>query len=555
MTIRPSVGGRFYRASRQFAGVLGLSTLLGVPMPAPAQNVPEALRDADLLTRPASRFRQPRNRPAPRMIRLKAQCSRHRIDGQAVLLRSYEGKVTGPTLRVRPGQTLRVRLENRLPAGETECGRSPAPAEVHSAEPHQDPNVPHGFNATNLHTHGLHVSPKGNSDNVLIEIEPGEDFEFAFALPANHPPGTFWYHAHKHGSTAVQLGNGMAGALIVEGGLDDVPAIRQADERIFVFQQIPFSRKPGDTRATVTWEDMRFDDFSRHTTVNGKVKPRIEMLTGEVERWRLVHAGIKEMLDLRLLDAAGVAQDLHVIAVDGLATGRMDVPADKKIHLGPGYRADILFKAPAAGTYLLVKEKESAANALKGKVERSQVLLEVVVKPRRREMALPSRAALRSLAPHSTLANAPIQGRQTVRFDIKGDTCQQRRCVATPSRTCTENLDCLRYMINDRMFSPRRPPRRLVLGRVEEWTITATSGGAHPFHIHVNPFEVFEVDGQRLDPPEWRDTILVSSNSSDIPKTVKFRTKYEVFDGTFVMHCHNLDHEDRGMMEKVEIVN
>src|SRR5258708_39789220 len=77
---------------------------------------------------------------------------------------------------------------------------------------------PHELYITNLHTHGLHVSPAGNSDNVFREIPPGASFQYTFTIPPDHPSGTFWYHPHKHGSVAYQMANGMAGALIVEGG-------------------------------------------------------------------------------------------------------------------------------------------------------------------------------------------------------------------------------------------------------------------------------------------------------------------------------------------------
>ena len=82
---------------------------------------------------------------------------------------TYNGSVPGPTLRLRPGDTLRVTLKNELDQ------------------------------ATNLHTHGLHVSPDGNSDNVYLMIEPGQTFHYEYKIPANHPSGTFWYHPHHHG--------------------------------------------------------------------------------------------------------------------------------------------------------------------------------------------------------------------------------------------------------------------------------------------------------------------------------------------------------------------
>jgi FtsP/CotA-like multicopper oxidase with cupredoxin domain len=165
-------------------------------------------------------------------------------------------------MRVRPGDTLRIRLVNDLP---DEPATGPHPDDV---------NKPHGFNTTNLHTHGLHVSPEDNSDNVLLEIPPRGRQDYKIQMKAGHPPGTHWYHPHKHGSVALQVASGMAGALIVEGGLDEVKEIKAAEERIFVFQQIPYSdAKPGTLEGPecidqiLKWPILK----DRYTTINGLV--------------------------------------------------------------------------------------------------------------------------------------------------------------------------------------------------------------------------------------------------------------------------------------------
>src|SRR5262249_37783533 len=121
-----------------------------------------------------------------------------------VRVRTYGGSMTVPEIRVVPGDLLKVTLNNDIP--KTEFDRPPIM------------NRPNGFNITNLHTHGLHVSPEGKSDNVFLEVGPEESKELCYDIPTTHMPGTFWFHAHRHGSTALQLSSGMAGALIVEPG-------------------------------------------------------------------------------------------------------------------------------------------------------------------------------------------------------------------------------------------------------------------------------------------------------------------------------------------------
>src|SRR5207302_507082 len=91
------------------------------------------------------------------------------------------------------------------------------PPDPQCVTPPANIDEPHCFNGTNLHAHGLWVSPTGNSDNVLISINPQVSFDYQYDIPPDHPSGTFWYHSHRHGSTALQVSSGMAGALIVRG--------------------------------------------------------------------------------------------------------------------------------------------------------------------------------------------------------------------------------------------------------------------------------------------------------------------------------------------------
>ncbi|HYV49945.1 MAG TPA: multicopper oxidase domain-containing protein [Myxococcaceae bacterium] len=179
-------------------------------------------------------------------LELVAQYGDNTIGADKVHLRSYDGALVGPTIRARAGDTLNIHLVNKLPANPP----TPNNLEVMAAEQARlltrgvptplTNNIPHGFNTTNLHTHGLHVSPSGNSDNVLLAIGPGEDFRYEIKIPTDHPPGTFWYHPHVHGSTALQVSSGMEGALIIEGDIDRVPEIAVAREQVMLFQQIAY---------------------------------------------------------------------------------------------------------------------------------------------------------------------------------------------------------------------------------------------------------------------------------------------------------------------------
>ena len=138
-----------------------------------------------------------------------------------VRLRTYNGSLVGPTLRVKPGDKITINLINNLPPEEHESDEKITTITLGNGLSYQEmegvvPNEPHGFNTTNFHAHGLHVSPKDLSDNVLRVMQPKEnegdqapEYRIEIEIPENHPSGTYWYHAHKHGSTALQVSSGM----------------------------------------------------------------------------------------------------------------------------------------------------------------------------------------------------------------------------------------------------------------------------------------------------------------------------------------------------------
>jgi len=137
------------------------------------------------------------------------------------------GELVGPTIRIRKGDHLTIKLLNHL-------NPSKLPPDV----PNPPDNYPQGFASTNLHTHGLHVSPRGLADNIYVEIKPGEEHRYEYDVPRNHVSGTFWYHPHKHGSVALQTTGGMAGALIVDDDKDCPYGRDKYTEQIMVLQQL-----------------------------------------------------------------------------------------------------------------------------------------------------------------------------------------------------------------------------------------------------------------------------------------------------------------------------
>ncbi len=284
------------------------------------------------------------------------------LDGKAVNLRSMFGSIPAPTLQVNVGDTLRILVDNRLPANKT-TGFGPV---KHLRYP----------NSMNLHTHGLHVTPGLVSENPKVYgdfvmddpdsgIQPGDTRQHEFAIGAGHPPGAYWYHPHLHGSTAMQVGSGMAGALLIKGAIDKVPQIAAARERVFLFQA-PISDASGTLESFSQTADnggVAAPNASIPTgeppfLINGVRRPRLVMRRGEVQNWHFVNAAIFKFLNLSL-----DGHPLNLYSFDGNNRSALkpigpitpDAGSFKQegIVLAPGNRASVLVKAGTPGTYLL----------------------------------------------------------------------------------------------------------------------------------------------------------------------------------------------------------
>lgn len=444
---------------------------------------------------------------------------------QLVTTYAYNGVVPGPTWEIRPGDTLRIDLVNDLP-----------PLHGHHGE--ADLTRPHAWTTTNLHTHGLHVSPEGNSDNVFLEIAPGETFSYEIAVPAGHPAGLFWYHPHKHGGVCQQVRAGMAGALIVRGDIDEVPEVAAATEHLLVFQAIELDADfaLADPIPNPTSEEAFYPRSQILYTANGTLNPTITMYPGEVRRLRMLNAAEGKFMHLAL-----DGHDFHVLAWDGLT---MDAPETvPDLFLSPANRVEALVKAGRPGTYALIVTPASSQHptmpgmgtppATKELIPQS--ILTIVVEGEGPEMALP--ATLPAYDPEIL----PIVRKRDLTYSV------ERGADESTFHT---------FGINGIPFDPANPPYRMVLDTAEEWTVTNARDPkypehAHTFHIHVNPFKVTHINGEPVPKPFWRDTFILTGINGD---SFTFVTNLTDFTGLTVEHCHVLSHEDLGMMEAIEIV-
>ena len=426
------------------------------------------------------------------------------IGGYRLSLRSYEGMIPGPTLRVRPGDVLRIRLINDLPPN-----LDPVPLDM---------ALPHHFNTTNFHFHGSHVSPAGISDNIFRSMEPGQSYDIEIAVPDDHTKGTYWYHPHHHGSADVQMTSGMAGALIVEGDFDDVPEIAGAAEHVLLLNEVLFDYRGAIELYDTVWPEA----VPRFLSVNGQREPIIRMRPGEVQRWRIVHAGHEDNLHIALEKHA-----LHAIAFDGIRRSQID--RVESLLMAPGQRADVLVQAAAIGTYAL----QAIAND-QGYASPVGPLARIVVDGEPLPMRLPA-----------ALGGAPFA---TIRDEEVTNTRRLTLTVEQPEFPPAGNYQEFTYFICGRRFDPDRVDQRIALGAIEEWTVVNEHDNDHIFHIHTNPFQMVAINGEKLAERDWRDTVVVPRNGS-----VTFRSRFLDFTGRFVLHCHMMNHEELGMMQVVEV--
>ncbi|MEV5970431.1 multicopper oxidase domain-containing protein [Streptomyces sp. NPDC051921] len=455
-----------------------------------------------------------------------------------VTTRTYNGTIPGPTLRLRAGDTLRLTHVNGLPPNQPHDGNH---------------NRPHHANSFNLHTHGMHVSPSGNADNVLLEFAPRTADEASAGapephyvttidVPADHPPGTYWYHPHLHGATAEQIVGGMAGVIVVEGDVDEVPELKAAADLVVCVNELKLKDGKVPAFTAGNWVAGIPSTF----TVNGTVNPTLTMRPGEVQRWRLVAATAFTALRLTVTGADGDLT-MHQIAQDGV-TFATPVARDL-VSLAMGNRADVLVRGGPPGTY------ELRADGVAGPL----MTIQVTGTPVEPVMQLPATLPPgKPFLDENDIAN-PEADREVVLHADPGVfggafPTAYRMLGSNPTPAADPGGDLTRDPAYG-LFDPAFVNHTLELGTVERWTVrTDEVRGAfnHPFHLHTNPMLVTHRNGERLDPPVWHDTVgLVGGSPGD---SVTFLVKYEDFTGRAIAHCHHLHHEDLGMMQLVAYV-
>jgi len=407
-----------------------------------------------------------------------------RVAGRTVAFRGvYNGLYMPPVLRVQPGDVVRLTLAN------------------------------FGMLSTNVHYHGLRVSPLGAGDNVFIDITPRTLFQYDMPIPADHPQGLFWYHPHFHPDVNTQIAGGLSGGLIVGDILAPFPTLADIPERIMLLKDL----KLADGAPVV------FPDPAGPTlrTINGLYKPRLTMQPGQLEFWRLGNVGANIYYEITL-----DGQPFYVMAQDG--TLQNQLVETTRLILPPGKRLELLIFGPPRGTYRLRAEPFNTGpegDAYPGQTLASVASTGAAVAP----IALPaSFPVVRDLRDH------PIDMARTVTFADTDDP----------------NV----FTINGRPYDHHCIDTLVPLGTVEQWTILNTSQEAHVFHIHQIDFQVTAINGVAQPFIGYQDTIdLPPAVDDDTPSSVTAILPFDdpVILGEFVYHCHIVQHADLGMMANI----
>ena len=536
--------------------------------------------------------------PGPRVHTLVVQYATTEIKGYRLRTRTYNGRTIAPTIETRPGETLTMRIVNRLPPNpraQIPQGSVSIPVIKDSMEAMDAlfyghgvtpsghinrMNNPHGFNTTNLHVHGIqtipHIfSPLGTSDPMapMIEIKPGTSFLYNFPIPADHPSGLHWYHPHKHGSTDVQVSGGMAGLIVVRGPIDHVPEIAAAREIFIVAQSLNVNptkthpvtyereyiayKKPADggysfgtqfTMLTVNgegtyWVRNATKDKSAEFTPLGI--PEYHVQPGEVVRLRLLNG--TNSLPLFLALPGFEAWEIGFDGINTLEALELDMSGEGVTTITPEnlFTAPIRLAAQANRIELLLRAPKKEGSYVLSSLASTGIvpaagqkfhLARFVVAGSPVKMGIPGKLP-KPTREYPLITEKDIVARRTFTFG------------QGPRK---DLLTGFGFFINGVLYQEMVCPTRPKVGTCEEWRIENKTDDLHPFHLHENSFQLIAINDVKQDPVGIWDTFAIPPAVTGGPNgSLTIRVRFKQWYGKTVFHCHVLPHEDTGMMQNI----
>jgi FtsP/CotA-like multicopper oxidase with cupredoxin domain len=494
-----------------------------------------------------------------------------------------------PTLRLKPGDLLILRFKNdltdfgsALPVTENMPGQATSVAgPLCVSRTRSDPCTSGAMTATssNLHFHGLTVPPVCHQDDVLkTSIQPDDPpFEYRFRVPADEPPGLYWYHPHIHGFSKTQVLGGASGALIIEGIERANPALAGLPERVLVIrdQELANPEAPPSKSEPVVPKMMVDRDGDAANNGTGFGKPAkdlsvnfvpvpypdyppasIAMKSGERQLWRVLNASAITYLNLAVL-FRHAAQPLGLVAIDGVPINFNGSPApsiERVDHIGvpPGARVEFIVDGPPLGVPALLVTR-TVDTGPGGENDPNRALASIVAAADASEPGARLPSDPKPLPP----AALPWVGNVTPVRVRKLYFSEQLQNPDDPTSTSAF------YITVDGQkpvpFDPDADIPDIVVkqGDVEDWIIENRSMELHDFHIHQLHFQLLDWSGLPVNEPFLRDTVNVPYYNGRMLRYPSVRLRMDFRDpnlvGTFVYHCHVLEHEDGGMMGRIRV--
>eukprot|EP00756_Hemistasia_phaeocysticola_P049027 Hpha_TRINITY_DN23451_c0_g1::TRINITY_DN23451_c0_g1_i1::g.114030::m.114030 len=492
--------------------------------------------------------------------------------------RLYNRTSPGPTLIIKPGDNIRILLRNNL--GAEGLDQSPLDSYRHP-------------NATSLHLHGLHISPRKPEDDVITPTHPGENYAHAYHLPRDHAPGLYWYHPHLHGSTALQVMGGALGAIIVE---DDTNLWYSSfSSRLAIIQYLetdgtdPLAVNKFSLQniATASGDKLLSGLLPSHNviTVNGALDPSIDLAVCENFVLKVAFASAVSWLNLTLLDAnagpgavpgSGCAASCSVslLARDGIPLAKSPRPVGA-VYIPPGGRADLLIRCeqPCPGGIQLASWgplpsadvfSPQTRPVLSFNVHSSTSGCDAAVGPRSQSWS-PRRPTWPSSAYPvrgylDDLRSEPVAAADRWRIDtLPGGQCRPAGTLPPPGGCCFS-------VTSPRVSSAPGPYRGLsdfraviLMHATQEVTITGVD--SHPIHFHTVPLQLHRLPNASVlggpgsyysvsapgnfEEGDWMDLATVPGAARH---DVVYRFRSDRYRGVELVHCHILPHEDMGCM-------
>jgi FtsP/CotA-like multicopper oxidase with cupredoxin domain len=495
-----------------------------------------------------------------------------------------------PTLRLKPGDTLVLRLKNELTTSRSKSvatGKSAAPMDMGAggdsmsmavADPCASAKMT--SDSTNIHFHGLTVPAVCHQDDVLnTMIQPGDPpFEYRFQIPADEPPGLYWYHPHIHGFTKAQVLGGASGAMIVEGIERTNRELAGLPERVMIIRDqdlVNPNAAPTQT-GSVPLPPVNVDaEGDAMNTGTGTGKPAkdlslnfvpvpypdyppavIAMRPAERQLWRVLNASAITYLNLQVM-FGNAAQALGVVALDGVPINENGAPGNRAIwvsHVGvpPGGRIEFVVKGPPDGMKgtLVTRSVNTGVGGENDPVRPLATIVASADAPEPRSRLATSPQPLPP--PTSTWIGdvKPVRTRKLYFYETLQDPND-------PNSPTTFMLTVEGQTPKPYDMNATTPNITVQQGDVEDWIIENRTQELHDFHIHQIHFMLLDWFGLPVDEPFLRDTVNVPfwDGKSAVYPMVKLRMDFRDPNavGTFLYHCHLLEHEDGGMMGTIRV--